>query len=104
VRVEVAIGIAPRQVECVPLDLHEGATVRDAIAACTAALQRHGLAESALHCAVWGRRCDRAQALREGDRLELCRSLTVDPKQARRLRYNGQRKTKRPANAGRGGA
>jgi putative ubiquitin-RnfH superfamily antitoxin RatB of RatAB toxin-antitoxin module len=102
VRVEVAIGIAPRQVECVPLDLAEAATVHDAIAACATVLQRHGLGESALHCAVWGRRCDQAQALRDGDRLELCRSLTVDPKQARRLRYNGQRKAKRPANAGRG--
>jgi uncharacterized protein len=101
-RVEVAIGAAPRQVECLPLELPDGATVHDAIVACAPSLQRHGLAAGALHCAVWGRRCDRSQLLRDGDRLELCRALTVDPKQARRLRYNGQRKGKRPAIAGRG--
>jgi putative ubiquitin-RnfH superfamily antitoxin RatB of RatAB toxin-antitoxin module len=41
------------------------------------------------------------QVLRDGDRIELCRALTVDPKEARRLRYKGQRKEKRPAGAGR---
>jgi putative ubiquitin-RnfH superfamily antitoxin RatB of RatAB toxin-antitoxin module len=51
--------------------------------------------------AIWGRRVGLHQPIRDGDRVELCRALTVDPKQARRLRYKAQRKEKRPAGAGR---
>jgi uncharacterized protein len=59
------------------------------------------LAIDALSCGIWGRRCDMGQALRDGDRVEIYRALAVDPKEARRLRYKGQRKAKRPAVAGR---
>ena len=34
------------------------------------------------------------------DRVEIYRGLTVEPKEARRLRYKGQRKEKRPAGPG----
>lgn len=101
-RVEVAFGAAPRQVERVQLELPDGTTVRDAVQA-AGLLARHGLAENAVQCGIWGRRCDWSRTLRDGDRVELYRSLTVDPKEARRLRYKGQppRKAKRPAGAGR---
>jgi len=100
-RVEVAYSAAPRQVERVQLDLPAGATVRDAVQA-AGLFVRHGLVEEGVQCGVWGRRCEWSRALRDGDRVELYRSLTVDPKEARRLRYKGQRrKAKRPASAGR---
>ncbi|WP_354356680.1 RnfH family protein [Variovorax boronicumulans] len=39
---------------------------------------------------VWGRAVEWEQALKDGDRVELCRSLTVDPKVARRERFQRQ--------------
>ena len=40
-----------------------------------------------LQVGVWGRKCDVTAVLRDRDRVELYRPLTVDPKEARRLRY-----------------
>jgi len=97
-RVEVAYSPAPRQTELVSLSLT--GTVREALIA-SGLLEHHGLAIDALRCGIWGRRCDLGQALRDGDRVEIYRALAVDPKEARRLRYKGQRKAKRPAVAGR---
>ena len=39
---------------------------------------------------VWGRRCDSHALLAEGDRIELTRPLRVDPKVARRERFQRQ--------------
>jgi uncharacterized protein len=39
---------------------------------------------------VWGRKCPPDQALQDKDRLELYRPLKVDPKVARRERYQKQ--------------
>lgn len=97
-RVEVVYSPAPRQTELV--SLAAAATVREALVA-SGLLERYGLALEALRCGVWGRRCGLQQTLRDGDRVEIYRALTVDPKEARRLRYKGQRKEKRPAVAGR---
>jgi len=100
--VEVAYSVAARQVELVALGLPAASTVGDALQA-SGLLERHGLAIDAVSCGVWGRRCPLTQMLRDGDRVEIYRCLTVDPKEARRLRYKGQRqpKAKRPAGAGR---
>lgn len=102
VHVEVAYSTAARQVELVPIDVPAGSTVGDALRA-SGLPERHGLALDALQCGIWGRRCTLSQTLREGDRVEVYRALTVDPKHARRLRYKAQRapKEKRPAGAGR---
>ena len=98
-RVEVAYSATARQVERVALDLPAASTVGDALRA-SGLLERHSLVPGALQCGVWGRRCPLSQVLREGDRVELYRALTVDPKEARRLRYKAQRKEKRPAGPG----
>jgi uncharacterized protein len=96
VHVEVVFSAAPRQVQVMALALAPGSTVGDAIRA-SGLIERNGLAVESVMCGVWGRRCEPSRALREGDRVELYRALTVDPKQARRLRYKGQRNTKRAA-------
>jgi len=91
-RVTLLYASAPRTVHEVELDLPEGTSARDAVRAAgwlerfpeTAALNE------AVSLAVWGRRCEPDQALRDGDRLELLRALRVDPKVARRERFAGQ--------------
>jgi putative ubiquitin-RnfH superfamily antitoxin RatB of RatAB toxin-antitoxin module len=44
----------------------------------------------ALTPGVWGRAVEWDQPLKDGDRIELCRPLTVDPKVARRERFQRQ--------------
>jgi uncharacterized protein len=99
VRVEIAYSAAARQIDVVTRDMPPSSTVRDALIA-SGLLERHSLGIDAVRCGVWGRRCDLAHALRDGDRVEIYRGLTVDPKEARRLRYKGQPKKKRPAAPG----
>ncbi len=99
VHVEIVYGAAARQVDIVALAMPPSSTVRDALIA-SGLLARHSLTIDAVRCGVWGRRCDSARVLRDGDRVEIYRGLTVDPKEARRLRYKGQRKEKRPTGPG----
>jgi putative ubiquitin-RnfH superfamily antitoxin RatB of RatAB toxin-antitoxin module len=47
---------------------------------------------SKLQVSVWGRAAQADTALRDGDRIELTRALKVDPKVARRERFNAQGK------------
>jgi putative ubiquitin-RnfH superfamily antitoxin RatB of RatAB toxin-antitoxin module len=90
-RVEVAYSPAPRQVQVVTLDLAAGCSVADALRA-SGLLERHALALEGLRCGVWSRVQPLDALLRDGDRVELYRPLSVDPKEARRLRYKRQRR------------
>lgn len=85
-----APGGAQREIE---LEVAEGATLADALAA---APPEPALAEALRTRAgigVWGRAKPPAHPLREGDRIEIYRALTADPKDARRAkaRHGGQR-------------
>lgn len=83
-RVTLMRSPGPRQVVELVLDLAEGATVSDAMAA-------SGWTPAAGETlAVWGRKADPSQVLRERDRVELLRPLVVDPKVARRERFKRQ--------------
>ena len=91
IAVVVAYSPAPREVEQVSLSLPPDATVADALQA-SGLLARHpeiDLARQAL--GVWGKLRTLADPLRDGDRVELYRPLTVDPKEARRQRDRKQR-------------
>lgn len=84
-RVTVAAGVAPAQVREWTLELAQGATVADALRAC-------GLepGDGPFTCGIWGRVVEPGQPLRDGDRVEWCRPLRVDPKLARRQRFASQ--------------
>lgn len=87
IRVVVLYSPAPRQVLEQSLQLPEGGTVADALRVCEFALAAAG--PQAL-VGVWGRKASPQQVLREGDRVEVYRSLKVDPKTARRERFRKQ--------------
>ena len=89
-QVEVVFSAAPRQVEVVALELREGATLAEAVRASGLLAKYPHFGPQSLSCSVWGRPQPQEHPLREGDRVELCRALQVDPKEARRLRYKGQ--------------
>jgi putative ubiquitin-RnfH superfamily antitoxin RatB of RatAB toxin-antitoxin module len=78
-RVEV-IRAWPRRHASVMVELSEGATVADAVSASGMDDGEH------VAMAVFGEKVEAAHMLREGDRVELLRPLTMDPKEARRRR------------------
>jgi uncharacterized protein len=76
-RVEVIVAL-PQGHVCVALELEPGATVRDALAAAGWPAARH--------LGIYGRRVAPDARLADGDRVEVYRPLSTDPKEARRRR------------------
>ena len=89
-QVTVMFSPAPRQVLEWLVDVPEGASVRDAVRASGWPEAAKGQDVSALDVGVWGRRCTLDQPVRQGDRVEIYRPLLVDPKVARRERFQQQ--------------
>ncbi|WP_255501170.1 RnfH family protein [Mitsuaria sp. WAJ17] len=88
-RIELVWSPRPGCVLAEPLMLAAGSTVSQALAASPRfALDRAGLEAGGPLCVgVWGRQQALETVLRDHDRVEVYRPLTVDPKEARRLRY-----------------
>ena len=84
-RVAVAVAFPDRQ-EVIDVELPEGATVAEAIAAARLAEHFPMLAVERLESGIWGKARERSAPLRDGDRVELYRPLQADPKEARRAR------------------
>lgn len=96
VRVEVVYCPQAAEADLSRLDLDDGAVVRDALAH-SGVLQRHALDADRISVGVWFRPCGQDQPLRDGDQVQVYRPLTVDPKQARRLRVAGMPRPTRPS-------
>lgn len=90
VRVEVVYCPRPGSVDLVRVRLAAPATLAAALQA-SGVLQRHGLHAAEIHAGVWNLVRGPDFALSDGDRVEVYRALTVDPKEARRLRYKRHR-------------
>ena len=90
IAVEVACSPQRGQVDVTALQLPPGSTVEQAVVA-SGLLQRHpGSWSEPLRVGIWGRPVLPGQVLEPGDRVEIYRALTVDPKEARRVRYRAQ--------------
>ena len=86
--IDVEVVFCPRQGEAdrVPLRLPAGATLADALRA-SGIVERHALSPEGLRTGIWCKAKEPATPLRDRDRVEVYRPLTVDPKEARRQRY-----------------
>ncbi|MFT7724702.1 MAG: RnfH family protein [Roseateles sp.] len=82
-RVELVWSPAAGDVRHRWLEVEPGATVGSALRGCG----EFGPAIEPLRVGIWGRVRPLDTPLRERDRIEVYRPLTVDPKEARRLRY-----------------
>jgi putative ubiquitin-RnfH superfamily antitoxin RatB of RatAB toxin-antitoxin module len=89
-RVTVVYSPAARQVHEVQLVLPQGTTVRQALADSGVPSLFPNLNLSTAVLGIWGRKSTPDQVLRDHDRLEIYRPLTVDPKVARRERFAKQ--------------
>lgn len=90
IHVTVVYSPASRDVREVALSLAPSSTVLEALRASgflqlSPAIDLHTVA-----LGIWGRKSDLNQTLRENDRVEIYRPLTVDPKVARRERFARQ--------------
>jgi putative ubiquitin-RnfH superfamily antitoxin RatB of RatAB toxin-antitoxin module len=85
----------PGSARIVEVRLPRGATLRDAAVA-SGLLDPAELDDAGLSLGVFGQVKRADAALRDGDRIEIYRPLTIDPKRARRLRA-GLRTKRRPA-------
>lgn len=86
-QVTVLVALQPRVCHEVNLVLPCGSCLADAL---RASRLLDGLSDAevdALQPGIWGQRVPPDQLLRDGDRVELTRPLTVDPKMARRERF-----------------
>ena len=90
IEVTITCSPAPREVFEQTLALAEGTTLRDAVQASALPARFPQLDWAALTPGIWGRAVPWDRQLRDGDRVELCRPLTVDPKVARRERFQRQ--------------
>lgn len=90
-RIELVFCPGPREVSVRALDVPEGSRIEDALK-----LAGWPHADTTLEwgsqplVGVWGKRQPLDHQLREGDRVEIHRRLRVDPKVARRERFNQQ--------------
>jgi len=96
-RVSVAFSPRAGEVDEVELLLPAGATVATALAASGMQARHPQVDFSLLPVGIWGSFCERSDALRDRDRVEVYRPLLVDPKEARRQRHQAQRSAKRRA-------
>ena len=90
-RVEVAYSPAAGVVNRVALRLLVGSTVGDAVSKAFPGLALEGLVTG-----VWGKQRALSDTLRDQDRVEIYRPLRVDPKEARRQRYQSHRAKAKP--------
>lgn len=88
-RVEVVYALADAQ-DVVVLDLADGAIARTAVSD-SGLLTRRGLAIEELQLGIFGKRIAPEQRLREGDRVEILRTLATAPNEARRGRARARR-------------
>ena len=79
-----------RQVRAFELELDPGATVSTALFACGVLEEFRELQTDRLKVGIWGRQASLGHVLQDRDRVEIYRSLQVDPKVARRERFSQQ--------------
>ena len=84
-RIQVAVALRESQ-DVVELELPEGSTVADALAAREVAARWPQLPAEGASVGIWSKPCSRETRLREGDRVEVYRPLQATPRDARRAR------------------
>jgi putative ubiquitin-RnfH superfamily antitoxin RatB of RatAB toxin-antitoxin module len=89
-KISLVYSPAPRQVREWTLALAAGSTVAQALAVSRVFEDFPELQAARLVLGIWGRKCSLTDLLHECDRVEIYRGLRVDPKVARRERFNRQ--------------
>jgi putative ubiquitin-RnfH superfamily antitoxin RatB of RatAB toxin-antitoxin module len=89
-KISVVYSPAPRQIREWLLKLAAGSIVAQALAECRIFEEFPELEANQPALGIWGGKTSLDQPLKEGDRVEIYRDLRVDPKIARRERFDRQ--------------
>ena len=91
--IRVAVAWTPESGQAFELavEMPAGATMLDAIRACGLLEAEAAIDISTQPVGIWGREAALDRVLVEGDRVEIYRPLTVNPKEARRRRAEGRK-------------
>jgi putative ubiquitin-RnfH superfamily antitoxin RatB of RatAB toxin-antitoxin module len=90
IQVTVVYSPGPRQVREIVLQMVKNSTALQALQASGFLQTFPSIDQQNTVFGVWGRKSHLNQILRENDRVEIYRALTVDPKVARRERFTKQ--------------
>ncbi|MEI8028356.1 MAG: RnfH family protein [Comamonadaceae bacterium] len=90
IQVTVVYSPGPREVQEIVLRLANSSTVSDALQASGFLALFPSIDPHNTVVGIWGRKSGSQQTLQDNDRVELYRALAVDPKAARRERFNKQ--------------
>ena len=90
-KMEISVSVAPRQLEVFEWVINEAPTVDQALFFLSTQSSLYASqSDQDWQTAVWGKPVERTYLLKDGDRLEVLRPLRVDPKVARRERFQKQ--------------
>ena len=90
-KIQIAISLAARQLDLYEWQTDDKATVKAALQfLCTQSEPFATQSSLDWETAVWGKPVEPLHVLKDGDRLEVLRPLRVDPKVARRERFQKQ--------------
>jgi putative ubiquitin-RnfH superfamily antitoxin RatB of RatAB toxin-antitoxin module len=89
-KISVVYSLAPREVKQWAVELPEGSRLAQALESCGIFSVFPELAGGFPVMGLWGKRALSGHVLQDGDRVEVYRPLKVDPKIARRKRFNRQ--------------
>lgn len=90
IHVTVVYSPTARVLHTLSMNLPAQASVGAALAAAAQDARFSTASSNAAQVGVWGRKAVSTQMLKDGDRVEIYRSLRVDPKIARRERFQKQ--------------
>jgi putative ubiquitin-RnfH superfamily antitoxin RatB of RatAB toxin-antitoxin module len=90
IRITLVYAPQPREVHEEVLELAEGCTALQALRSSALARAVPDVLVNTPAMGVWGSKVPGSQVMRDQDRLELYRPLLVDPKEARRARFEAQ--------------
>ncbi|MFC5522802.1 RnfH family protein [Polaromonas jejuensis] len=89
-KISLVYSPAPRQVREWVLEVAAGTSIAQTLAQCRIFEEFPELQIGRLSVGVWGRKTTPGHLLHDKDRVEIYRGLRVDPKVARRERFNRQ--------------
>ena len=92
IAIQVAYATLARQM-VIDIEAPDGASIAEVIALSGIGTQFPGIDMTAVQVGVWGKVRRRDFKLRAGDRVEILRVLTADPKEARRNRSSSRKKS-----------
>lgn len=90
IQVTLVYSPAPRVVKEVVVTVPDDTTVHQALLLSKLPAEYPNLLIDESQIGIWGRKSNLTQTLRDQDRIEIYRPLTVDPKVARRERFTKQ--------------